>query len=103
MSTYHCSIKEMTPGLKVLNYLHSFDCSMLSSYHSLLQGNGDITKHATPLSLSAVAAAAAAVTSILVSRLMKKTGEYKEIPVAKGSVPYFGMLIYNSKNNSVLY
>lgn len=74
---------------------------MLSSYYSLLQGNGDITKHATPLSLSAVAAAAA-VTSLLVSRLMRKTGEYKEIPVAKGSIPYFGMLIWGGKNKFVM-
>ncbi|KAI7881896.1 cytochrome P450 [Lichtheimia hyalospora FSU 10163] len=55
-----------------------------------LHGN-DLARHVTPLSLSAVAAAAA-VTSILISRLMRKTGEYKEIPIAKGSIPYFGHL-----------
>ncbi|CDH49792.1 cytochrome p450 [Lichtheimia corymbifera JMRC:FSU:9682] len=55
-----------------------------------------ITKHVKPLSLTAIATAAA-VVSILgysYSRSSKKTttGEYREIPLAKGWIPYFGHL-----------
>lgn len=54
----------------------------------------NITKHIKPLSLTAIAAAATAV-SILGYRSChssKKTvaGEYREIPLAKGWIPYFG-------------
>ncbi|KAJ8658608.1 hypothetical protein O0I10_005648 [Lichtheimia ornata] len=56
----------------------------------------NITKHIKPLSLTAIAAAATAV-SILGYRSChssKKTvaGEYREIPLAKGWIPYFGHL-----------
>lgn len=87
------SVEEM-PKLCLSSLLFAYQRSHYYSTLTEMDLGDTITKHVKPLSLTTIAAAAT-VVSILgysYSRSSKKTtaGEYREIPLAKGWIPYFG-------------